>query len=247
VGNSLEADMTTNVAADPAVPNEQLFDRPFLALRAAVGFLGFALPVVLMAGDGIWLKGGDVPRSSLSAYYHTGMRDVLVGVLCAIAFFLVAYKIFDGLSLDNVLSAVAGAAAVGVALFPTEGSSPLTPLQERLGESAVGDIHFACAAVFIGALAVISWRFGKEEKDQANCPGRERPARKWLHRACAVVIVLAVAYMLANAVSHLSPHAVFWGETAATWAFGVSWLAAGELSVLFGSTRTALDQLELAA
>jgi hypothetical protein len=210
--------MTTDRAAVSAT--EQTYSRSFLALRAAVGFLGIALPLLLVAGDGLMLA-GEVPRSSLSAYYHTDMRDVFVGVLCAIAFFLVAYRIFDLRSLDNLLSALAGAAAVGVALFPT-------------GAGTAGEVHQWCAVAFVACLALLSFRFGRDEGSGHNCPGRERPRRAWLHLLCAAIIVLAVVYMLANAyLVTLSPHAVFWGETAATWAFGVSWLAAGELTVLF--------------
>jgi hypothetical protein len=128
-------------------------------MRAVIGFNGIALPVMLLVGDWIFLQGGVLPRGSLSAYYHSGMRDLFVGSLCATALFLITYRVFERIS-DNVLSTVAGVAALGVALFPTgrppNSESPLTPLQSKLGESTVTAIHFTCAAIFIVALAITS-------------------------------------------------------------------------------------------
>lgn len=227
-------------ASEPSEPNRDmdLYARSFLAVRAAIGVIGIGLPLLLMAGDGLFLKGGEVPRGSLSAYYHTGMRDVFVGCLCAVALFLVTYMIVHR-GWDNRFSTVAGLAAFGVALFPTAGQSPLTPLQDALGEATVSRIHFGCAAVFILSLAIISFRFGQREKTGDNCAKQPRLGLKWLHRACAGVILAAVVYMLANALHRFDAHAVFWGETSAAWAFGVSWLVKGELKILFGRKRVA--------
>jgi len=59
----------------------------YLTLRAAVGIVGVALPPVLSGGC---LLLGDCRslERSISSYYGTGMRDVFVGLLFAIAFFM---------------------------------------------------------------------------------------------------------------------------------------------------------------
>jgi hypothetical protein len=204
--------------------------RSFLLMRTAIGFLGIGLPVLLIAGDGLFLS-GEVPRSSLSAYYHTGMRDVFVGTLCATAFFLITYMFFH-YTWDNLLSILAGAAVLCVAVFPTAGSAPLTPLQERLGEAQASRIHFTAAAVFILSLAAISFLFGRSE------------ATAWRRRAhlgCGAAIVAAVAFMLvSNRLGVLDRHSVFYGETVATLAFGLSWLLKGfALDVLLATRRPA--------
>ncbi|WP_433207035.1 hypothetical protein ACQP00_40590 [Dactylosporangium sp. CS-047395] len=112
-----------------------LYLRSYLLMRAVIGFIGLALPFALVLGD-LALEGGR-PRGSLSEYFYTGMRDVFVGALCVTGLFLLTYKAFEH-NLDNLLSHVAGVAALGVALFSTdrtEGSTiALTPLQEKMGE-----------------------------------------------------------------------------------------------------------------
>ncbi|GAA1851526.1 hypothetical protein [Asanoa iriomotensis] len=214
--------MTTMTPARPATTPRDDYTRSYLSVRTGIGVIGVTLPVLLMVGDYLFLPSGDVPRSSLSAYYHTGMRDVLVGALCAVAVFLVTYMISQP-GWDNLLSTVAGLAAFGVALFPTAGRSPLTPLQSAWGENRVSLIHFICAAIFILSLAVISLRFGLAESPS-------RRGRRWLHIGCALMIVAAVAFMLlTNALHSFATHSIFWGETIATWSFGLSWLAKSKL------------------
>jgi amino acid transporter len=219
------------------------YPRSFLLMRTVIGLIGFLLPFGLMLGDW-WIVAGDVPRSSLSAYYHTGVRDLFVGSLFAIAVFLVTYRFFE-LILDNVLSVVAGLAALGVALLPTDSRLPDTPLQARLGEDAVGTAHVSCAVVFVLSLAVMSWLFARDRKDEDPHP---RPHwAKPVHRASAIVIVAAMLYMLANAIWHFSGHAAYWGETAATVAFGVSWLVkADEMHRRVRDERRTAEQPPLA-
>jgi hypothetical protein len=217
------------------LPTAEILDgdrylRSFLLMRMAIGFLGIGLPVLLIAGDGLFLS-GEMPRSSLSAYYHTGMRDEFVGTLCATAFFLITYMFFH-YTWDNVLSILAGVAVLCVAVFPTAGSAPLTPLQERLGEAQASRIHFTAAAVFILSLAAISFLFGRSEATAW---------RRQAHLGCGAAIVAAVAFMLvSNRLGFLDRHSVFYGETVATLAFGLSWLLKGfALDVLLANRRPA--------
>ena len=74
----------------------------------------------------------------------------------------------------------------------------------------------------------MSWLFARDRPDEDP-----RPRPRWVkpvHRTSAVVIVAAMLYMLANAIWHFDRHAAYYGETAATVAFGVSWLVkAGEM------------------
>jgi hypothetical protein len=203
--------------------------RSFLLMRIVIGLIGVGLPLALILVE--WgLFDGDL-RDSMSAYYYTGMREVFVGSLCATAVFLLTYKAFRR-NLDNTLTSVAGLAALLVALFPTGRPSGavagLTPLQDKLGETAVRVVHYASAAVFIISLGVICVFFGIRE-------GRRDPSRKtrwspaaWrrFHFACAGVIAAALVFMLIAGSAGLDP-ALLAGEWTAAWAFGASWFLKG--------------------
>src|SRR6266487_5303484 len=111
----------------------------YLTLRRVVGFLGVMLPVVL-ALWGFAITSPPALRDSISAYYDLRTRDVLVGVLFTIAWFMFTYHGHD--SRDNVAGYFAWLFALGVALFPASGSAR---------EQAV---HFASAT---GLFLVLSY------------------------------------------------------------------------------------------
>jgi hypothetical protein len=79
--------------------------RSYLSLRKTVGWIGILLPLVLMIGAYLFIN-EPIALKNISLYYHTGMRDVFVGVLCAIALFLFFYKGYD--RLDNLAANLAG-------------------------------------------------------------------------------------------------------------------------------------------
>jgi hypothetical protein len=90
----------------------------YLSLRRIVGAIGILLPFVLRLG--IIAFSHPIPYS-ISSYYYSPMRNILVASLCALGVFLIAYKGYDGL--DTGITNVAGGAAIGVALFPTSDPS----------------------------------------------------------------------------------------------------------------------------
>ena len=88
----------------------------YLSLRKAVGIIGVSLPVVLLLGN--WLVFGCTRlEDSISYYYYSGMRGVLVGSLWAIGVFLLSYRGYD--TRDQMAGRLACFFALGVALFPT--------------------------------------------------------------------------------------------------------------------------------
>ena len=104
--------MTNEATEDPRIIG-------YNSVRRALGLLGLALPVTLFF-YGLTIT--DNKPTSISDFYHTEMGDFLVGSLCAIGIFLIAYRgysrggEFFG---DNWVAILAGAGAIGVALFPT--------------------------------------------------------------------------------------------------------------------------------
>lgn len=221
---------------DPAV----LYAKSYLLIRAVVGFIGILLPFVFIIGETYFLRGGVHVRGSLSAYYHSSMRDLFVAGLCVTGFLLATYMAGQRKTLDFWLSLVAGVTVIGVAFFPTSrpgqmndaprcGTTPMpagcSPVQQQLGETLTATIHFVCAAVFILSLAAIAFLFAYREKKWNDSTGM------WLvQKICGWVIIAAVLWAVVGelidaTVWELTP--LYLGEVVSVWAFGVSWLLTG--------------------
>ena len=189
----------------------------FLALRKAVGWIGIVLPFVLMLGVILIFKGMMI-QASISEYYYTGMRDVLVGALCAIALFLFFYRGYS--RLDNWAANVAGFFAVCIAWFPTTQAGP---------SDFVGIIHFISATIFFLILAFFSlFLFTRKGSD----PTQQKIKRNRIYIVCGIImlgcLVGIVIFFNFFEKGHPRSSFVFWAETIALVAFGVSWLIKGE-------------------
>ena len=84
---------TQGIHMENKLGNERSLVFSYLALRKAIGLLAIAFPFVVSLGALILFQTGI--QSSVSSCYHTGMRDVFVGTLCAIGFFLLSYKGYE--------------------------------------------------------------------------------------------------------------------------------------------------------
>jgi hypothetical protein len=193
------------------------------ALRRAVGVIGIGLPIVLPVGKVVFFQPG-LPET-ISAYYYTDMRNVLVGALCAIGVYLLYYPGYD--RCDNLTTAAAGLGAITLALSPT--FPPDVPVRTT-AEWVSGVLHYAGAGVFFLGLAYLSYfRFTRS----AGAPTPQKLRRNVLYRVCGVVMVAAIA--VAVLLDAILPAAVleadvpvFWLEAVAVLAFGLSWLVKGE-------------------
>lgn len=197
----------------------------YLVLRKAIGILGIALPFVLAFGL-LLLKGAEI-QSSISSYYHTLMRDVFVGILCAIGVFLLSYKGYE--KADDLAGDFACLMAVGVALFPVapEGNSDPTL-------ALVGTLHYVFAALFFLTLAYFSLRLFTKT-DPSVPPTRRKMQRNFVYKVCGYLILLAMALIAvvklvadSQGVPFKQLDPVFWLEALAVVAFGFSWLTKGE-------------------
>ncbi|MER7459854.1 hypothetical protein [Micromonospora sp. NPDC126480] len=195
-------------------------------LRLGIGIVGVALPVVLVAGHSL-VTGRPTMLSSLSAYYYTEMRDVFVGSLCAIGVFLISYR---HRKLDDLLSTVAGALAVVVAVFPA--ATQQTGSVITSGDVLVGRVHQVAAAALFVILALFCLvLFPRRDPREVHTR-----VRSGLYHTCGGLILAAIAIGLAsNALPEstrdlLRP--LFWCEAVAVLAFGVAWFAKGE--AMFG-------------
>jgi hypothetical protein len=229
---------------DPAVVMDDVenqaarYLRSLSRMRRLIGILGIALPVLLITIDWRWFDEHPVPRSSLSAYYYSGMRELFVATLAATGIFLISYRVAES-NLSNTLTNIAGGCAVLIAWFPTSRPShstiPLTALQARLGEQWVTRIHFGASGFFIGLLGVMSLFFGIQEgNDRKGEPGAS--FLRWYHWGCTTAIAAAGAWILVSKfVLDKPPHRyLLWGEIVSAVAFGASWLMKGfEIDRLF--------------
>jgi hypothetical protein len=231
---------------EPIAPPDDLTDRSDpdvvyrvgnLWSRAIIGVLGILLPILFILGEAMYLKGGVHIRGSISAYYHTSMRDTFVAGLCVIGFFLATYLSGETRTRDFWFSLAAGLAVFGVVFFPTTrphllpdaprcGATPTpdgcSPIQQQLGEGLVAGIHFFFAAIFILGLAAICFVFARPTR-----PKPEGPGMALILRSCGWTIIGAVVFaivggLLKFTVWGLTP--LYLAEVISVWAFGVAWL-----------------------
>lgn len=189
----------------------------YLALRKSVGWIGILLPFILMAGVFI-MSDENMVQSSISHYYYTGMGDVFVGAICAVALFMFFYSGYD--KWDDRTANIAGVFAIGLAWFPTTETGP---------NDLIGNIHLIAAALFFITLAVFSlFLFTKKGPN----PTRRKHIRNIIYISCGSIMIacLAAIVIYINVVEDASAsYFVFWTETIALLAFGVSWLTKGEM------------------
>lgn len=205
---------------------ETRFITAHLRLRKIFGFMAVTLPIGLFLGALIRFDIG--LQGSISAYYHTGMRDVFVGALCGFGLFLFAYKGYK--PLDDKIGTLGGAAAIGVALFPTaDGSTSTTAVN-------IGYVHAASMAVFF--LALIYFSLFLFTKTKVSNPPQSRTAGKvkrdrvykvtgYTMLICLVLIGIK-SILPDDVISSIEPRRpVFVLESIAIMAFGFAWLTKG--------------------
>ena len=228
----------------------------YQSLRRTIGMLAFIFPLVLLLG-GIVLSDCSWTQNSISHYYHTVMRNGFVGILCAVGLFLFSYRGYD--IRDTVAGVAACIMVIGVAFFPTgiKENIPGCNLTPTFSYSIFGTIHLICAILFFLLLSYFSLvLFTKSEHTIENRknwvtflfysdifnPSVTRKLSKAKRNknrvflicgiAMLVCLLLIAIYMLFlenkyPQIDGIDP--VFWLETLALWAFGVSWMTKGEM------------------
>lgn len=215
-----------------------------IALRRIVGVIAILLAFALRLGV---IAFNHRPPYSVSSYYYSPMRNVLVGSLCVLGVFLIAYKGHD--KLETWVTNIAGAAAIGVAFCPT--SSP------AFRPAWVSALHPIFAAVAMAGLALMALQFTHTKPSATSLDWREelkymawtllyrydldkrnkgrdpnKKVRNRIYSSCAWLILAGV--ILAFVQNFWSQPVkdvtqwLFWFEALAIVAFGVSWLVKGE-------------------
>jgi len=227
-----------------------------MAIRASLGLLGLALPLVLFFYSSFIVSGHIQP--SISNYYHTNMSDYFVGSQWVIGVFLIAYRgyspttfqrnssrLVDKFS-DRGVSTIAGVSAIGLALFPV---NPISPQEGAMTGFTFHSnaIHYAAAAIFFASMAIFCLvLFPRGDGTQHNVVktnNRDVTRIKWTKRNrffvfCGGVILLSMAalglFLILLSTGHTEWidrlnqwHYFFWWEVAALLAFAAAWLEKG--------------------
>lgn len=202
-------------------------------LRRSIGYIGVALPVTLFFGA-ILLGDCTGYQDSISIYYHTVVRNLFVGSLCAVAFFLIIYR--GPKPIDNRITTAAGFMALGIAFFPTNPSpEEINACIRELIEvpTWTGKMHFVFAGSFFLLLTYLCHQLFTRTRSE-NHPTPEKLKRNKVYRISSYVmigcVVILTVYFNTNVLSFLDPiKPVFILETIALWAFGAAWLVKGEV------------------
>ena len=201
-------------------------------LQRIVGVMAVALPFVLFFGN--WALTGNELESSISAYYHTPMGSVFVGVLWALGVFFLSYnyKPLPGFNLDNNLSTLASVAAVCVAVFPTTSDASVSTRSEQ----NIAIVHMVSAGVLFTLLAVFALFLFPRSSGEMTPQKRHR---NLVYRVCGVVMAAAIVSMFPSQLAPDSWHLFLWLETVSVLAFGISWLVKGEFLGILADAKPA--------
>jgi len=190
-------------------------------LKLIVGVIALSLAGLTSA-----LTGFSITSISAAYYKGGGSQIVLIGFLFAIAAFLLAY---NGRSKrEMVLSKIASAAALGVAIVPCH--CPGHP-ESSVFAREVPYVHGASAAVMFLILAFFCYEFYRRAQAKGYVHA-ERRAR--IYAVCGILIVVSILVMgidtlTDEALSRRFDKLTFVGEGVALVAFGVSWLTASKI------------------
>ena len=212
----------------------------YYTMRRSIGILGITLPLILLAGS-FQFGGCEEVQMSISAYYHTNMRNIFVGFNCAVALFLFAYRGHDWM--DNLAGYLGCIFVLGLAFLPCTISTPVQPclIPPSAQNSLVGKLHNLSALLYFIILIVYAlFLFPKTHMDMVTGEkmfmARQKKKRNVIYYICGsimtVSLILIIAYMwfldnLYPGLEHLNP--VFWLESIVLLSFGVSWLTKGQL------------------
>ena len=166
--------------------------------------------------------------TSISASYYEGgwSQTILIGFLFAIAAFLLAYNGFS--RTDMLLSKLASAAALAVAMFPCECGNDI---------EAIPYVHYIAAATMFLTLVYFCYSFYRRARSKGH---KEANRRACVYVLCGIAIILSILTIAfdklsGGILSSKVPRLIFYGESTALVAFGVSWFTASR--VLPGLTR----------
>jgi len=212
--------MEKNVSITP--DDAKMYVISYNTLRKSVGILGIVLPIILVLGVFI-LDRQPQPLNSISSYAHTKMENGFVGIMCAVALFMFSYLGHD--KRDNISGHLAGIFALGIAFFPNNTSDPL--MWRNV-------IHLCSALLFFSTLIYFSLCLFTQT-DQEVMSAQKKNRNKvykicgYAMIVCIGLIIIYMAWLVDIWPNHGCFQPVFWLESFALLAFGISWITKGQV------------------
>ncbi|HYG51265.1 MAG TPA: hypothetical protein VD905_10200 [Flavobacteriales bacterium] len=230
--------MSNPTANDRTKEHDNQLVFSYMTLRNLIGFAGMLLPIVLIAFTK--REGGLTLQPSISDYYYTNTGDVLVVILCILAAFLVTYNGYG--FIEKCWAFVAAAGAVGVAFNPTDlkyDGKPEFSIHVVRTPIEINNLqlHLICALLFFVSLIVFSMYYFNKPPQNPHTAKQAKPfvkaGRKWTHYICGLIMIgclvrIGIYFFQWGDDAPPNNPTIFWCESIALWAFGISWLTKGE-------------------
>lgn len=218
----------------PEKPNESAAEQliPLLWIRRSIGVLGILFPFILALGNYYFFDCHTL-LPTISDYFHTKMMTIFVAILSMISIFLWTYRGPKGA--DRHWATIAAVFCLGVALFPNDVKDVVKQCN-GFDTYACNTLHLICAIGMFLILAYFSlFLFTKTDQnlsDQTIKRHKLKYKRNIIYKSCGYVIILAITlsvigYVLSKNGVALPSTYLFWMESLALFAFGISWVTKG--------------------
>lgn len=219
-------------------PSGEYYVVSYLILRQFIGILGICMPWVLIIGCYITCAEKYL-QPSISHYYYSQMHIVMVGIMCLIGSFLIAYK--GRSQFENKISNLAGVFALGVAAFPTNCEGFLGDIYILLSKYPCWFeyIHYSSACLLFVCFSIFCIDIFQQSDEGVKTEffDQKKKIRNMIYKTCGIVIIISIVCIGIIAAFHLKSKihmltiefSTFIFETAAVTAFGISWLVKGSL------------------
>ena len=191
----------------------------YLTMRRIIGFLGILLVPVLIIGS-LLLDHTNEIKVSVSAYYYSHTRNVLVGTLCCISLFLFSYHGYSWK--DSAASKLAGFFVLGIAFFPTSETNDK--------HDPISILHYVTAGIFFSILSYTSIFLFTRTSGRVTSQKKERNK---VYRVCGIILAASALAIPLEKINVIDEHLSFLKptlllDTFALLSFGISWLTKGE-------------------
>jgi hypothetical protein len=216
----------------------------YLALRQMIGWVSLLMPIAIRVGA--YAFEGVHSTHTISAYYYTGMRDVLVSTLVLAGAFLCCYR--TPARADNIVAMTTGLAAMGIALFPMD---PLyaQPILDQF-PSTLQKVCYASHGIlgfhiyfgtcfFLLSFYLVFFRFSAFTP---RMPTRQKLIRNRIYKICGLLMLVALLAIGVLYVANPGDPAIFWPEAVFVSTYSAAWLVKGQ--VVLKDPKDTMDRRE---
>lgn len=238
--------------------NQNIYLISFRTLRQLIGYLGILLPLmcwlvnlfvnhlnllnnpvfVNLEFSQPYVAGSDL-KPSISDFYYTTAGPLFTGILLTVAIFLFTYNGYPKNKKDDrypwltdkLICNFAAICALGIVVFPTSSSEPVTDnIHIFVSSHSAGIIHLAFAAMFFLAMAVMSiinFRRNPGKVLIMDAEGKLFLICGWGIITC-IVILAVFSFLIPQSENWLWGKSVYIMEVFMLLFFGTAWLVKGK-------------------